>query len=335
MNDVEPDDGDWLDAEALAAILLGHSAGIKWNRRRDAETDTLAIRLGFDEFQVSRRSLRADALRGTLGTMCEKWGRWLYELVDVAPYSFVREDALVAYFVVPLARGETRPLRLPRIAAEIRKWAEPVRGHTAIAAARVVQRWDDEYAVVTEGSAFNYVVALEGVDTSRTWSSVPYEMECALGVLGGKASLAAELAAASDMPAEHIELIAAFVTRTGAMVGFTWNDAHKIRDDIWSVAVFERPIDVFAAAALYGAVDDNKSVNASVIKGDVPRMGTGAVDICINFGERNAAGGAFATLPDATYGVGGGGGFMPPLPAAQQPPPPPPPQPPQQQRDRS
>ena len=151
----------------------------------------------------------------------------------------------------------------------------------------IIRKEGDEYVIYTEGSNFEKVLELEGVDKTRT---ITNDIHAIYEVLGIEAARNAIINEAYDTLQEqglnvdirHIMLVADLMTSDGTIRPIGRQGISGEKGSVIARAAFEITVDHLLRAARRGEVDELKGVAENVIVGQPIRLGTGSVELAID-----------------------------------------------------
>ena len=152
---------------------------------------------------------------------------------------------------------------------------------------------DDEgkYILYTEGSAFEKVLKIEGVDASRTTTNNIHEINQTLGIEAAREAIITETKATldgqglDDVNVRHLMLVADMMTSTGAIESIGRHGVSGTKGSVLARAAFEVTVNHLIEAAVYGEVDDLNGVTENVIVGKPIKLGTGDVSLRMRHGS--------------------------------------------------
>lgn len=138
----------------------------------------------------------------------------------------------------------------------------------------------NEYIILTAGTNLKKVLALEGVDPTRTISNDLYEIRAVLGVEAVRQAILNETMAVInnqgiDIDYRHLMLVADTMTLSGEVNGITRYGVVSEKASVLARASFETPINHIKSAALLGEIDNLKSVVENVMLNQPVPVGTG------------------------------------------------------------
>jgi len=151
----------------------------------------------------------------------------------------------------------------------------------------IIRKENNEYVIYTEGSNFEKVLQLEGVDRTRT---ITNDIHAIYNVLGIEAARNAIIKEAYDTLQEqglnvdirHIMLVADIMTADGTIRPVGRQGVTGEKSSVIARAAFEITIDHLLKAARRGEVDELKGVAENVIVGQPIKLGTGSVELAVD-----------------------------------------------------
>ncbi|QOJ78343.1 DNA-directed RNA polymerase subunit A'' [Infirmifilum lucidum] len=148
-----------------------------------------------------------------------------------------------------------------------------------------------EYVILTEGSNFQAVLSLEGVDARRTRTNNVIEIYEVLGIEAARAAIINEIKKVLDehgldVDYRHILMVADAMTYTGKVRQVGRHGVAGEKGSILARASFEVTVKNLVEAAMRGEVDELKGVIENVIIESKPiPIGTGAVKLKMRYSE--------------------------------------------------
>ncbi|MCD6572792.1 MAG: DNA-directed RNA polymerase subunit A'' [Thermoplasmata archaeon] len=151
----------------------------------------------------------------------------------------------------------------------------------------IIRKENNEYVIYTEGSNFEKVLQLEGVDRTRTTTN---DIHAIYNVLGIEAARNAIIKEAYDTLQEqglnvdirHIMLVADIMTADGTIRPVGRQGVTGEKSSVIARAAFEITIDHLLKAARRGEADELKGVAENVIVGQPIKLGTGSVELAVD-----------------------------------------------------
>lgn len=142
---------------------------------------------------------------------------------------------------------------------------------------------EKELMIETQGSNFQQVLSLKGIDATRTITDHLWETYEVLGIEATVNFLCREITNVLSFDGtyinpRHVELLARSMCHTGMVKGATRIGISK---DVGPIArgMFETSVDHFSKSSINTEVDTMKGIFSSVMMGTVAPAGTGLVDI--------------------------------------------------------
>lgn len=133
-------------------------------------------------------------------------------------------------------------------------------------------------AISTLGSNISMISLNSYLDFDNSVVSDVHEVTKTLGIEAAKQHIVRRLNEVfenENIPVDvrHLKLLSEYMTRTGDLVGATFNGSSKDEVSVLSKASFGKPLDVIADAALFGRTDYLKSLPSAIFLGQVPKIG--------------------------------------------------------------
>ena len=144
---------------------------------------------------------------------------------------------------------------------------------------------NNQYHIETEGNDFQEVLSSgNAVDFSKTLSNNVHDILPSLGITASAIVLFRE---AHDVLTDngsyicprHLELLAHKMSFTGQPIPVTRHGMAKAKHGVLLRASFERTVDTFIDAAIHATHDPCTGICESIVMGQVPPMGSGAIDV--------------------------------------------------------
>ena len=157
---------------------------------------------------------------------------------------------------------------------------------------KAIIRYDEkrgEYYIITEGSNLSAVLALEGIDATRTKTNNIHEIMEVLGIEAARAAIIREMKSVLeeqglDVDIRHIMLVADAMTLTGRVRQVGRHGVAGEKASVLARANFEVTIKHLTEAAVRGEVDELRGVTENVIVGSKPiPVGTGIVKLLMRY----------------------------------------------------
>ncbi|KAK5227672.1 DNA-directed RNA polymerase II core subunit rpo21 [Exophiala xenobiotica] len=163
----------------------------------------------------------------------------------------------------------------------------------------------NEFVLETSGSAFAKVLAIEGVDTNRTYTNRFTEIFEVLGIEATRAAILRELTQVlsfdgSYVNARHLGILCDVMTSRGYVMAVTRHGINKSDTGALMRCSFEQTVEILLEAAAAGELDDCRGVSENLILGQPAPVGTGTMDILL---DHNML--ATVVTDNANLGLGG------------------------------
>ncbi|KAL8870861.1 MAG: hypothetical protein Q9174_003190 [Haloplaca sp. 1 TL-2023] len=143
---------------------------------------------------------------------------------------------------------------------------------------------DAEWVLDTEGTALGEVLAIEGVDTRRTYTNSFVEILEVFGIEATRSALMRELTAVlafdgSYVNHRHLALLVDVMTSRGQLMPITRHGINRADTGALMRCSFEETVEILLEAAACGELDDCRGVSENVMLGQLAPLGTGEMDI--------------------------------------------------------
>ncbi len=153
-----------------------------------------------------------------------------------------------------------------------------------------IVKQDDEWVIQTAGSNLAKVVAIEGIDTSRSTTNNVYEIWQTLGIEASRTALVKEITntleeQGLEVDMRHIMLVADLMTSKGYLQQIGRHGIAGTKTSVLARAAFEITGPTIAKASLEGQVESLRGVTENVIVGATVPVGTGMVDLYMKVKE--------------------------------------------------
>jgi DNA-directed RNA polymerase subunit A' len=153
-----------------------------------------------------------------------------------------------------------------------------------------IVKQDDEWVIQTAGSNLAKVVAIDGVDTSRSTTNNVYEIWQTLGIEASRTALVKEITntleeQGLEVDMRHIMLVADLMTSKGYLQQIGRHGIAGTKTSVLARAAFEITVPTIAKASLEGQVESLRGVTENVIVGATVPVGTGMVDLYMKVEE--------------------------------------------------
>jgi len=152
----------------------------------------------------------------------------------------------------------------------------------------------EEFVLYTEGSEFGDVLAIEGVDASRTTCNNIHEIHRNLGIEAAREAIIEETMntleeqGLDDVNTRHLMLVADMMTNEGTIESIGRHGISGSKDSVLARAAFEVTVNHLLDAAIHGEVDELDGVTENVIVGKPIKLGTGDVNLRMSANEPQA-----------------------------------------------
>ena len=149
----------------------------------------------------------------------------------------------------------------------------------------------EEFVLYTEGSAFGEVLAIEGVDSTRTITNDIHETRKELGVEAAREAIIHETMETleeqglDDVNVRHLMLVSDIMTNTGEISSIGRHGISGAKESVLARAAFEVTVNHLLDAAVLGEEDILAGVTENVIVGKPIKLGTGDVDLRVGAAE--------------------------------------------------
>src|ERR671914_1914797 len=155
-----------------------------------------------------------------------------------------------------------------------------------------IVKQDEEWVIQTAGSNLSKVVAVDGVDTTRTTTNNVYEIWQMLGIEAARTALVKEITntleeQGLEVDTRHIMLVADLMTSKGYLQQIGRHGIAGTKTSVLARAAFEITVPTIAKASLEGQVEALKGVTENVIVGATVPVGTGMVDLYMSVREED------------------------------------------------
>lgn len=143
-----------------------------------------------------------------------------------------------------------------------------------------------EFYLVSAGSNIEGIMAVEGVDTSRTTTNDVFAIYRLFGIEAARNSLANELNKTLkeqkiSVQDRHLNLIADAMTGNGSIKGVGRHGLSGEKTSVFARAAYEETLKHLIHAAAFGEVDPMKGVTENILVGKQIPIGTGSVHLAI------------------------------------------------------
>jgi DNA-directed RNA polymerase subunit A" len=141
---------------------------------------------------------------------------------------------------------------------------------------------NEEYVLYTEGSALKDVIAILGVDMTRTTTNNISEIFSVFGIEAARNAIIAEATSTLreqglNVDIRHIMLVADLMTSDGEVKQIGRHGISGEKASVFARAAFEVTVNHLLDAGMRGNVDELQGVTENVIVGQPIKMGTGDI----------------------------------------------------------
>jgi DNA-directed RNA polymerase II subunit RPB1 len=141
-----------------------------------------------------------------------------------------------------------------------------------------------EWVINTDGSNLNDILAIDEVDSRKTFSNDLHEVYNTFGIEAARQLLVQEINAVIESSGayanyRHIALLADTMTNKGTIMPLTRHGINKSDRGPLAKCSFEVTAGVLIDAAVFGELDNMKGVTANIMLGQEASVGTGSVDL--------------------------------------------------------
>lgn len=139
----------------------------------------------------------------------------------------------------------------------------------------------------TSGTALRDVLAVDGVDATRTYTNDLYQIVEVFGIEAARAALAKELTNVlafdgSYVNHRHIALLVDVMTYRGSISAVTRHGINRVDTGALMRCSFEETVEILLEAAATGELDDCRGISENVMLGQMAPMGTGNFDVLLD-----------------------------------------------------
>ena len=143
---------------------------------------------------------------------------------------------------------------------------------------------DKEYVIYTKGVNLLELRGINGIDFSRTICNDVAQIYEIFGIEAARASLLREMkivleGAGNTVNFQHLSILVDVMTATGSCISIDRHGINKIDTNPFARASFEKTVDQFLTAAVFGEKDSMNSVSSRIMAGLVVKGGTGVCNI--------------------------------------------------------
>ncbi|KAH7001654.1 hypothetical protein EDB80DRAFT_722786 [Ilyonectria destructans] len=139
----------------------------------------------------------------------------------------------------------------------------------------------------TSGSALRDVLAVNGVDPSRTYTNDLWQVVEVFGIEAARSALVKELTNVlafdgSYVNHRHIALLVDVMTYRGSISAVTRHGINRADTGALMRCSFEETVEILLEAAATGELDDCRGISENVMLGQMAPMGTGNFDVLLD-----------------------------------------------------
>jgi DNA-directed RNA polymerase II subunit RPB1 len=162
-----------------------------------------------------------------------------------------------------------------------------------------------EWILETSGSSLAEVLAIPGVDATRTYSNQFIEVFEVFGIEAARAAVLREFTVVlsfdgSYVNHRHLALLVDVMTMRGYLTPVTRHGINRADNGALMRCSFEETVEILLEAAAFGELDDCRGVSENLILGQMAPAGTGEFDIYLDQNMLNTV-----VSNNARYGVMG------------------------------
>ncbi|MEA2053870.1 MAG: DNA-directed RNA polymerase subunit A'' [Candidatus Thermoplasmatota archaeon] len=215
---------------------------------------------------IERKNITIDDIEKRLKSLRRTKIRQTGDVIEVAP------------------TGEETYRELQRINEEIKNIK--IKGIDGIKRA-IIRKEKGEYIIYTEGSNFEKVLAIEGVDKTRTTTNDIYAIYTVLGVEAARNAIIHEAyntlqEQGLNVDIRHIMLVADTMTADGTIRSIGRQGISGEKSSVIARAAFEITVNHLLRAAKRGEIDELRGVAENIIVGQPIKLGTGSVELSVD-----------------------------------------------------
>jgi len=156
----------------------------------------------------------------------------------------------------------------------------------------VIRKEKGEYIIYTEGSNFEKILTIEGVDKTRTTTNDIYAIYNVLGIEAARNAIIKEAhntlqEQGLNVDIRHIMLVADTMTSDGTVRPIGRQGVSGEKSSVIARAAFEITVNHLLRAAKQGEIDELRGVAENIIVGQPIKLGTGSVELSVDVGKVN------------------------------------------------
>ncbi|EON98349.1 putative dna-directed rna polymerase ii largest subunit protein [Phaeoacremonium minimum UCRPA7] len=142
----------------------------------------------------------------------------------------------------------------------------------------------DEWYLDTQGTALRQVLAVEGVDPTRTYTNQLHQVVDVFGIEAARTALLRELTLVlafdgSYVNHRHLALLVDVMTYRGSIAAVTRHGINRADTGALMRCSFEETVEILLEAAATGELDDCRGISENVMLGQLAPMGTGHFEV--------------------------------------------------------
>ncbi|KAJ4316702.1 DNA-directed RNA polymerase II core subunit rpo21 [Neodidymelliopsis sp. IMI 364377] len=145
----------------------------------------------------------------------------------------------------------------------------------------------NEWVLDTTGTALADVLAIDGVNPTKTYCNSFIEILGVLGIEAARAGLLKELGMVlsfdgSYVNHRHMALLVDIMTQRGLLMAITRHGINRNDTGALMRCSFEETVEILLEAAGFGELDDCRGVSENIMLGQLAPMGTGEFDVVMD-----------------------------------------------------
>lgn len=145
----------------------------------------------------------------------------------------------------------------------------------------------EEWYLDTQGTSLREVLAVNGVDATRTLTNDLWQTVEVFGIEAARGSLLNELRRVlafdgSYVNERHLALLVDVMTYRGSIAAVTRHGINRADTGALMRCSFEETVEILLEAAATGEMDDCRGISENVMLGQLAPMGTGAFDVYLD-----------------------------------------------------
>ncbi|OTB04443.1 hypothetical protein M426DRAFT_154458 [Hypoxylon sp. CI-4A] len=145
----------------------------------------------------------------------------------------------------------------------------------------------EEWYLDTQGTALREVLAVPGVDSSRTMTNDLWQTVEVFGIEATRSALLNELRRVlafdgSYVNERHLALLVDVMTYRGSIAAVTRHGINRADTGALMRCSFEETVEILLEAAAIGELDDCRGISENVMLGQLAPMGTGHMDVFLD-----------------------------------------------------